>query len=208
MTSRLALDLSTSTGWALVVDSKVVRYGTLKLALPDLAAYGKYPFNYCRAAQEMAESVMRVFTEVGAEEIVVEETNLGKNRYSQKALEFIHCAVLQKLQHTVPVFYLSSSAWRKALNLSLSAQDKKNNAKLAAAKKKNVESGEKIDKNALGIKGKVTKKHVAIRYVRDTFGIELLAKDDDIADAICLGVASFAADVVFCDGLQKKGNWL
>jgi len=214
MTIRLALDLSSSsTGYALVEKSDkgvaVLGYGTLKLSRTSIDAYGKYPFCYHTAADEMAESVLALARQHQVTEIVIEETNLGKNRYSQKILEFIHCLVLEKLKlaHECQVLYLSSSAWRKELKLTLTPEQKKANAKLSAAKKKSAESGVKLDKTALGIKGKVTNKHLALFYVRDRFGLEFLAKDDDIADAICLGTASFGPAVVFCDGFQKKGIW-
>lgn len=202
----LALDLSTSTGWA-VLESEQAKAPNLEmfgiLTLPKhILEYGKYPFCYHLAAYDMAERVARIVEQIEPDQIVIEETNLGKNRYSQKALEFIHCLVLEKLHPMIAhkeVVYLSSSIWRQALGLQLTKDQKKTNAKLAKAKREAAATGAKLDKTKLGIKGKVSKKHVAINYVNDRFGLKLKVKDDDVADAVCLGLAALMGAEP-CDG--------
>jgi hypothetical protein len=51
----------------------------------------------------------------------------------------------------------------------------------------------------LGIKGKVTKKHLSVRWVNETFGFNMKVKDNDICDAVCLGSAYIKGCKV-CDG--------
>lgn len=202
----LALDFSTSTGYAVLEkdegkDPVLVSYGVIKLPKPILA-YGEYPFSYYKAAESLIEMTKELLAEHNPDVVVVEETNLGKSRYSQKALEFFHCLFSQTMCYRAQqtsVIYLSSSAWRQALGLQLSKEEKKANAKLAKAKREATEKGEKLDKKTIGIKGKITKKHVAINYVNQRLGLELKAKHDDIADAICLALA-FLSGASACDG--------
>jgi Holliday junction resolvasome RuvABC endonuclease subunit len=207
----LSLDLSTSTGFAVAnvnLTAKTVELlesGRLETE-KGVLAYGRYPFCYPLAAESMAskiEEVIQRLIETGLrpEAVVIEEINLGKNRYSQKILEFIHCKVLGVLRklELENVFYLDSSEWRKNLGLVLTKEAKKANAKLAKAKREAAAVGAKLDKAALGVKGKVTKKHVAIQYVKDRFDLALKVKDDDVADAICLACA-YANNATPCDG--------
>ncbi len=197
----LGLDISTSSGWALRRDGKIVEYGVLATPL-TLAEYGKYPWNYLQCSTVMASSLMSLVLTYNPDVVVIEEINLGKNRYTQKILEWIHRAIVAELRHSVnlEVIYLSSSTWRQALGLTMSKLDKKNNAKLAKAKRLAIELGAKVDKKTLGIAGKVNKKHIAIRYVNETYGLKLKVKDDDIADAICLTEA-YEKNATPCDGL-------
>jgi hypothetical protein len=49
------------------------------------------------------------------------------------------------------------------------------------------------------VKGKVTTKHLAVRLVNSVYGLGLKQKDNNDADAICLGLAFFAGAQP-CDG--------
>lgn len=202
----LALDISTKAGFA-VLDAgeagglKLREFGTLHLDNVILS-YGKYPFCYLKAAKEMASKLIRLEQTYSPDVIVIEESNLGKSRYAQKSLEFIHCALLNLLDDSFKgkVVYLSSSSWRQALGLQMSKEDKKANAKLSKAKKAAAVSGQRLNKVALGIRGKVTKKHVALRWVNERFGLTLRIKDNDAADAICLA-AAYLNNAAPCNGI-------
>lgn len=233
----LTLDLSTSVGWAYLEGTRgnpeceILKKGTIKLP-QTILAYGDYPFCYEAAAEWIARQIELLARDLEDEELderpdspgygalpnvfVIEETNLGKSRYAQKTLEFIHCKVVEMLRRNQylleemwpKVVYLSSSEWRKNLKLILTKEEKKANAKLAKAKREAAAIGAKLDKKKLGIKGKVTKKHVAINYVNTRFGWtgtknELKQKDDDIADAICLGCA-YVNNAIPCDGTGER----
>ena len=56
-----------------------------------------------------------------------------------------------------------------------------------------------VNKKDLGIKGKVTKKHLAVRRANDLFNLTLIQKDNDVADSLLLGTAYFLGAEV-CDG--------
>jgi hypothetical protein len=81
----------------------------------------------------------------------------------------------------------------------MSKDDKINNKVLKKAKELAAATKSKLDKSKVGIKGAVTKKHLAIRFVNATYGLDLKVKDNDIADAICLG-AAYLNGARTCDG--------
>lgn len=204
MKKVLALDLSTKTGWALLSGPQPVSvegYGKIEVA--PFSTEGVYPWNYVAGAAAVAGQVRSLIEEHGSDiYVVIEETNLGRSRYAQKALEFIHHAALEEIKKLVPpekVVYISSSAWRLTLQLRLTAADRAANKKLKEASAVAKKTGKKLDKKALGVTGRVTQKHLSVRWVNEHFGLELKMKDNDIADAICLGTA-FLRGAKTCDG--------
>lgn len=193
----LALDISTKTGWAIVNNDSgspvVEEYGTITSDY-DMDSI-PYPFNYFNRAWAMANQLEQLALQKNPDLIVIEETNKGKSRYTQKTLEFLHCQLLDRLWHNFreEVKYINTSDWRDVMGVYLSNDDKKQNAKLSKGKRQGK------SKKQIGIKGKITKKHIAIRVVEAKFGIKLKQKENDIADAICLGTAA-CLGVSYCDG--------
>ncbi|CAB4127269.1 hypothetical protein UFOVP75_112 [uncultured Caudovirales phage] len=198
----IGLDLSTKTGFAVVDDGALTHKQTITLD-KDILAYGSYPFCLLSAMDELIAKIEKSVLEYHGPNtlVVIEQINLGKNRNSQKTLEFIHCSVLSMLRknNILNVVYLDSSQWRKNLGLTMSKDQKKDNAKLAKAKKEAALVGKVVDKAALGVKGKITKKHLAVDYVNTRFGLALKQKDNDQADAICLCCAAINHAPI-CDG--------
>jgi Holliday junction resolvasome RuvABC endonuclease subunit len=204
----LALDISTKTGWALFSEEEkgptLSKHG--HIISPALNTFeSKYPFNYLDLAAQVAGAIFNVIDDEQPDRIVIEETNKGKQRYSQKMLEFIHCTLIGYLKEhkpTTPVLYVNTSDWRKALGVYLTKEQKKNNAKLSKAKRQG------ISKKEIGIKGKITRKHVAVEMVNQQFGLSLKQKENDTAEAILLGLA-FCRGVPICDGkdnVKRKRN--
>lgn len=203
-----ALDISTSTGYSVQEhdgEVKLLEQGSIQND-KRIEDYGPYPFSYYYAAKNMALLIQDQLSKHRPDVIVIEETNGSRSRYTQKILEFLHYAVLHTLLDTkAKVVYINTSDWRKSVGGMLSKEDKKQNAKVAKAKQKAKTDG-KLDlkkfaelKKQMGVRGKVNKKHVAIRLVNQMFGLSLKAKDDDVADAICLGLALYNG-VPHCDG--------
>lgn len=208
----LALDISTSAGWALLEGEpgnipKIIETGVVANDQP-VSAFGQYPWSTMLAASAVADRLRDVVAKVHLWEedldaIVVEEINKpGRfgNRYSQKLLDFLHYAFLYNLRENehlrhIPVIYINTSDWRRVVGANLTKADKALNIKVRKLKK----AGDKEGLKKLGVRGKVSKKHAAIRFVNQTFGLSLKAKDDDIADAICQGTAYFLG-VPHCDG--------
>lgn len=204
----LALDISTNAGWAVLEGDR----GPPSPALPSLtfhgnvinnktaAEYGTYPKGFVLAAQDIATRLIHLAQLHEPDVIVIEETNLGYNRYSQKLLEFIHCLFnLHMVSDHIPIKYISSSIWRRAVGVGLTKDDKKLNAKLSKAKSAAKRAGVKLDKEALGIKGRVNKKHVAVRCVNGLWGLDFRMKDNDVAEAILLGYA-YLLGAQICNG--------
>lgn len=213
----LALDISTKTGYA-VLEGEVNQIPQLKSfgkieTHQKVFDYGGYPFSFLFAAEDIVGRVMQLILDTKPDVIVVEETNLGTfSRYKQKILEFLHCSFLRAFHTTFvenhhangvkpEVYYISSAMWRSAIGLQMTKEDKKNNALLSKAKKLSVETGKSLDKGSLGIKGKINKKHLSVRYINTNFGKDFKMKDNDITDGICLGVGFFLGAKV-CDGVM------
>jgi Holliday junction resolvasome RuvABC endonuclease subunit len=183
---------------------QLVFHGTIDID-KSLHEFGKYPDCYRKAARHMAALIHFNVTNIDKfEVIVIEEINLGRNRYTQKLLENIHTAMLDQIESFWPhakVVYLDSSEWRHNLGLKMTKEQKKLNAKLSKAKKLAAQTNIKLDKKKLGIKGKVNAKHLAVAHANTIFGLQLKMKQNDAADAICIGLAFFNGATP-CDGVQ------
>ena len=178
----LGLDLSTKTGWAVIADGNLIAYGLLhcEKRTPDPSLVPDY--EYIRRAQEMAERIHTLICERTPDYIYIEATNAGRNRGPQKLLEMLHCLLLVRLQHNEPfaklVRYIDTSAWRTMIGLKLTTNDKKNN-KLVRRKLK---------------RGKITSKHLSVRWANQKFLLSLKIKDHDIADALAVGFCGWCLE--------------
>lgn len=201
----LALDISTSSGYAVFKtgadEPELSAFGVVANE-KGVHEYGDYPWCFYRSANDMAQSLDGLVQRFLPDVVVIEETNSSIARYSQKILEFCHCLFIRE-QATDPsspkVVYVNSSGWRKQLNIRMSKEQKAQNAKLASAARAAKKKGVKLDKKTLGIRGKINKKHLALNYVNEKYGLKLKVKDDDIADAIALGLA-YINGAEICNG--------
>lgn len=190
----LGLDISTNTGWSILEGSNepsLVQYGTISLS-GTIKEYGVYPKNFITAASIVSTNILHLIDTTKPDIIVIEETNKTSsygNRYSQKILEFIHCLVILGLvsRKVLPI-YINSSEWRKILGIHMSKNDKKNNSIINKLNKLDkIESN--IKKKKLNLRGKITKKHLSVKFVNETFNTSFKLKDNDIADSICLALS-------------------
>lgn len=203
MRTVLSLDLSSHSGFALLHehDGKVTlsELGTIHLSRDRVADYGEFPYCYIDAAWEMAGVIVSKINQIQAEgtvldAVVVEETNGGRaNSYSQKLLEYIHCCFLTSLKSVSrrpPVYYLSTGTWRSKLGLKLSKAQRENNRKVGAANRSARDAGgKKKAREAVGVRGRVTPKHLVVDFVNQKWGLKLLQKNNDAADAAAVGLA-------------------
>ena len=175
----LALDLSTKSGWALYEDSNYVESGSLEKV--DLVNFNvnddpnkqlEYPKNVMDGARAIARAVQALVHTKNPDLIVIENSVKGRNRHTQRLIEWFHFCVLEKLYDDNRKFiYMDPSEWRKNVNLRLTKEDKKNNTDVNKGKKR----------------GKITRKHLSVRMANSLFNLKLKVKDNDEADAICLG---------------------
>jgi hypothetical protein len=181
MSIILSLDVSTKTGWALFQDGKLTTYGQLHSPIEDFNVNNfpdhspKYPYNIIDATDSMASQIMELVAKFCPTDIVVENTVKGRNRHTQRCLEFLHYALLLRLRGR-KMTYLDPSEWRSILGLRLNKDQKKNNQLVSQGKKR----------------GRVTKKHLAINWVNETYGLSFKVKHNDICDAVGLGAAYIA----------------
>lgn len=232
----LALDLASTTGWAVLdaTGANAINLGAhCAFTVRPEQFFAKYPRNYIMAARHVGAQVAGIVQCHKPDHVVIEETNHGRftSRFSQKLLEYIHFAVAEALMAgTVPFSYMDTSAWRRLTDCGLTAEQRAANAAIAAARVKQRQeletklrdriyaadpravhkgaprrqalsdakkaakkmAAEQLRGHAVG--GAVrTVKHAAIETVNARFGLHLIAKDNDIADAILLGVG-------FCTG--------
>jgi len=192
-----ALDLSSKTGWSIFDENELKDYGRLDCKIVDFNVNKEpnksphYPYNIMDASKDMVDKVMVILNTYKVGHVVVENTVKGRNRNTQRFLEWLHYATCEKFREKGIVFkYMDPSEWRAALNIRLSSDDKKNNKKV----KKAFDMG--LSKKEAKVKGKVGRKHLSVRYVNEymkKIGIfnygPLKLKDNDIADSICLGLA-------------------
>jgi hypothetical protein len=199
----LSLDISSKTGWAFRERAgeegkfALTAYGLMQLPQPILTYPGGYPKSVQRAAWAAADMAIQKALELKPDVIVIEDTVPGRKALSQRFLEWAHQAVLSGIEadfkpSDMPkVIYLRTGTWREAVGLKQTKADAKNNRqanKLKELKKTNPELAKKMAKK-LGVRGKVSKKHLSVRLVNELWNLGFKVKDNDIADAILLGEA-------------------
>lgn len=169
----LGLDISsTKTGYAVVNDGVLALHGLIPGIRPEVAGIAE-DFVFLRRAQHMAHEIMKVVNSSRPDLILIEQTNLGNSRTDQKLLEFVHYAVLNEFAELALeeiTRYVDTSQWRSVLQIKLNKDQRLNNKMVKLGKKR----------------GKVTFKHLSVLWANSTYGLELLKKDHDVADAIAL----------------------
>lgn len=202
MINFLALDLSSRIGYCYFhvedFSIKSLRYGKLdfKTLTPFSMKYDKsgvenHPYDYLNFTNILTEQFNQsVLQQEMPDIIIIEQTNKGRNRWTQKLLEWEHysiCSLLVAQGFKDGIKYIDTSKWRSILNIKLSLEQKRTNRKIKKEKTALVEAGESIG----GMKGKTNTKHLALTFVNEKFKLNppLKMKDNDIADAICVGYA-------------------
>lgn len=169
----LGLDISsTKTGYAVMIDGVLASHALIEGIKPMRPGLEE-DFIFLERADHMAQQIYKVIVSTTPDMIFIEQTNLGNSRTDQKLLEFVHYAVLAKIVQTdrqAMTRYVSTSTWRSVLQIKLDKDQKLNNSLVKLGKKR----------------GKVTPKHLAVLWANKTYGLDLLKKDHDIADAIAL----------------------
>lgn len=190
----LSLDMSTKTGWALMLSSD---RGIELHANGQIPAIheppGNYPSNYIDWAFMVFAKISEVIDLYAPDVLVIEETVAGsKEVYSQKILEWIHFLVAKFIKETnIKVVYFLTGQWRSIVGSKMTKEESNHNKAVKEYKKKH---GTRVAKDENGKRiGKLTKKHVNIRRANEVFGkyfkTPLRKKDEDTADALLLGYA-------------------
>lgn len=187
----LSLDLSTKTGYSLLVltdkEMTLEAYGQIdKIPCPDEEPY---PGSYVTWAYQCFEKVEELIEWLKPDVLVIEEVTRSKNALTQKILDYLHFLVSKLIQETgIKNIWYQTGEWRKEVGSYMNKTEKEQNKYVKDYKDK---TGKKLarDKNNKVI-GKVTKKKVTIRLVNDIFKnmlqFPLGPSEDDTADAIAL----------------------
>jgi Holliday junction resolvasome RuvABC endonuclease subunit len=190
----LSLDISTKTGWALIVSGdesySLEAWGHIKKTSEPK---GQYPGNYVDWAYQCFGEIVKLIDEHQPTVLVIEETASGsKNLYSQKILEYTHFLVARLIRDTgITCMYLLTEEWRRLTGCQMTKDESKHNKKVKQYKEK---SGKSIayDENGKRV-GKLTRKHINVRRANELFesyfSEPLKMKDEDTADALLLGYA-------------------
>lgn len=180
----LSLDVSSKTGYCIMEDEKLLDFNKITVKVENFNPNSKpppdkhpsYPKNIADASDLMASKIKDLILEVKPDHIVIENTVKGRNRNSQRMLEWFHRALLDEIWSlNIPFTYMDPSQWRSILELRLSKDDKVNNKMCSKGLKR----------------GKVGKKHLSVRYINAQYNLKLKLKDNDQADSICLAEAWF-----------------
>jgi len=183
----LGLDLSSHSGWAVLNNHSLIACGVLNISTKNQ----DFPWGILCWSNQCVDQIIRLYEKYHfVDKIVIEQTNLGRNREYQSFLEWLHCILLKSfcnLNSDKKIEYVSTSQWRKKLNLKLTKEQRKQNKFVLeqhrSGQKNVLQNGHRI--------GKVTSKHLAIQYVNSKFNLNLKQKYNDIADAICIGLSVF-----------------
>jgi hypothetical protein len=171
--------MSTSCGWAVLDDNVIVEKGLINVKddfTPDRSQGLIEDFFFIEKADQVSNGIRNLICRYFPDFIYIEQTNSGSFRTSQKMLEFIHYSVLKMIREIdfeTKVRYVDTSAWRGKHKIYMSKDDKKNNRSVSEGKKR----------------GRITKKHLAVRWANENFNLALKLKDNDIAEA--LAIASY-----------------
>lgn len=183
----IGLDLSTYTGFAKMINGVLSEVG--KVDTQGVLRDHQIPeYNSIYQARAIANRLVNHIVSFNPDMIVIEQTNLGKDRHDQKTLEFVHFAVLDMLEGLKMdnrVVYVDTSAWKTALGIKLSKEQRKHNSILSKAKKEAKLKGLQLKSSKKG-QGKITSKHLSVAWVNEKFGLKLLLNENDTADAIAL----------------------
>jgi Holliday junction resolvasome RuvABC endonuclease subunit len=193
----LALDVSSKTGYSLfeIADNVPVltKYGVLQKT--DLPKDVPYPEDYLQWAANTWREVESLIARFKPHQIAIEETAIkttGSNAYSQKFLDWCHYHLATLLAEAVPPYaytYYKTDEWRAIIGCNRMTDEDKRHNKLYRDLKKSKKGGLIKHPTTGKVISLVNKKALNIRKVNEVFGLSLIKKDEDIADAIGLGYA-------------------
>jgi hypothetical protein len=221
----ISLDLSTKPGWAIFkreeniykaekdLTWERVDSGTL---FPDkeISDFGTYPENYVEYSKYIIDRLLDFIASKQSENglnvdwdtmiFIVEETTPGRNNYAQRILEFLHFYLIESLmKYNSKIVYLRTGSWKSIVSAKQTKEEQKKNAKIARIKKK---TGKKLAKDESGkVMGRITRKHVSVRVANQTFGLNLILKNEDEADALNMAQAYLNMNCPIADGTVKGG---
>lgn len=197
----ISLDISTNTGYAIFQDTTLIKYGIFSKKVRDYKADVKtykdfpdcYPNNFLITVDAITSMCMKIIDANNIDMVIIEHTEKGKQRLSQRLLEWIHLAIVKELKRrNTPFKYILVSDWRMVVKCYLKYwpkwQDWNKNVRKAKAKAIPTKTGMKLAR----IEGKrvsvMDQKKLSILIANQYYDLDLT--DNNIADAINIGRAA------------------
>lgn len=142
-----------------------------------------HPEDFALFVRAYTSNIMDKILEIKPDAIVLEQTNKGRDRWRQKLLEWLHYELFIKCEKLgFKLEYIDTIEWHRILGLKLSKEDRKHN-KIIRKHNREKKEGEE------SMRGLIDDKDLSIAFIQKHFGLDLLKKQNDIADGICLGFA-------------------
>lgn len=211
----ISLDISTNTGFTIfaknaakdsngyIIDS----YGLINAKITDYKSDIKkysdfpdiYPVNFLYTSMVLAKEIRTLIREEKIEYVVIEHTEKGKQRLSQRTLEWFHFAICNMLlEIEVPFKYLLVSDWRKEVSCYIKCWPEyiAYNKQIKTAKKTAVptKKGRILARIDGRVVSKIDQKKLSIIIANQTYDLNI--SDDNIADAINIGTAAISLGLV------------
>ena len=203
MKKYISLDISTNTGYAIFEDTKLTDYGVFTFKAREYKADIKtykdlpecYPVNFLEVADKITNGCMQLIKDNNIDLVIIEHPENGKQRLSQRLLEWTHLTLVRELRKIeMPFKYILVNDWRGVVKCYLKYwpehQIWNKEVKKAKAKAIPTKTGMKVPK----IEGKrvsaMNQKKLSILIANQHYFITV--KDNNIADAINIGRAYIA----------------
>lgn len=180
----LSLDISTNMGWALLAQN--IGVSSIDLLDSGVLCFKSSEISYVDYSETSLKAMLMqsmnlkgdiefLIRTTNPDEVVIEQTNKGRSRYSQKLLEWFQLRAIEAVFEKTGKYpkFIDSSKWRSIVGLKMSKEDKKHNKQIRTTKGR----------------GLIGKKHLAVRMVNKMYNLKLKIKHNDIADAILVGSA-------------------
>jgi len=204
----IVLDISSKTGWAYfeATQNGLQLLGRGQREQVPMPKHGVYPENYLEWSKNIFNDIVsNVLEGRQFDYLVIEETAKGsKDAHAQKILEWVHYHVAGLIQFhrkqgdLKGAHYLQTGEWRQTAGCQMTNEEKKRNKKVRKGRSVGKMVDGKlvvpvlIDIDGTGKKvGLVSKKHIALRRVKEIFDIDLAVKQNDEADALLIGFAAY-----------------
>jgi len=197
----IGLDISTNTGYAIFEKDELINYGVFTRKVENYKADVKtykdfpesYPQNFIVTCEEITQQCIRIIQEHNVDMVIIEHPEKGKQRLSQRLLEWTHLILVKELiKNNIPFKYILVSDWRSAVKCYIKywPDHQEWNKQVKGAKKKAIptKTGMLVPK----IDGKrvsaINQKKLSIIIANRDYSINI--KDNNIADAINMAHAA------------------
>ena len=203
----IGLDISTNTGYAVFEDEKLISYDVFTEKVQDYKADIKkysdlpdcYPDNFIATADNITKKCIDIIKSNNIDMAIIEHPEKGKQRLSQRLLEWTHLTLVKELKkENIPFRYILVSDWRTVVKCYIKYwpehQDWNKQVRKAKAKAIPTKMGMLVPKLGGKRVSTVNQKKLSVIIANEYYGISI--KDNNIADAINMARAAKELNMV------------